>query len=86
LHIGSTYVQATAPTVQVADTVGAGDVFWASCLADWLQHDTLKNDALAMQKIENTLQRALRAAAINCERVGCQPPGVNEIEEKNNAQ
>lgn len=86
LHIGSTYVQATAPTVQVADTVGAGDVFWASCLADWIQHDTLKNDALALQNRESTLQRALRAAAINCERVGCQPPDVNEIEEKNNAK
>jgi fructokinase len=24
------------PAVQVVDTVGAGDTFWGTCLADWL--------------------------------------------------
>ena len=81
LHIGSAHVQAAAPTVQVADTVGAGDVFWASCLADWLRHDTVGHEAIAAERVERTLQRALKAAAINCERVGCQPPGKREIGE-----
>ena len=79
LQMGSTHVKAAAPQVQVVDTVGAGDVFWASCLADWVSHDTLKNEALAVLRLDQTLQRALRAAAMNCEREGCQPPGLAEL-------
>jgi fructokinase len=80
LHIGSAHVKADAPTVQVSDTVGAGDVFWGSCLADWVSHDTVGHEEAAAQRIEKTLQRALRAAAINCERVGCQPPTSSELD------
>ena len=79
LHIGDAHVQAVAPTVQVVDTVGAGDTFWGSCLADWVLHDTVKHDNAAVARLEQTLQRALKAAAINCERVGCQPPGSEAL-------
>ena len=80
LHIGQHHARATAPKVNVVDTVGAGDTFWGSCLADWLMHDTLGHADAAAQRIEQTLQRALRAAAINCEREGCQPPSLDELE------
>ena len=76
---GSVQAKAAAPTVNVVDTVGAGDTFWGSCLADWVLHDTVGNDALAASRAEQTLQRALKAAAINCERVGCQPPSLQEM-------
>ena len=79
LRIGESQTQAAAPQVQVVDTVGAGDVFWGSCLADWVMLNTLGNEEAAVQRVEKTLQRALSAAAVNCERVGCQPPGSNEI-------
>ncbi|MBU6368282.1 MAG: hypothetical protein KGQ65_01440 [Burkholderiales bacterium] len=75
----SSSAKAAAPTVTVVDTVGAGDTFWGSCLADWVLHDTVGNDALAASRTEQTLQRALKAAAINCERVGCQPPSLQEM-------
>ena len=75
----SSSAKAAPPTVNVVDTVGAGDTFWGSCLADWVLHDTVGNDALAASRAEQTLQRALKAAAINCERVGCQPPSRQEI-------
>ena len=81
LHIGAAHVQAVAPSVQVVDTVGAGDTFWGSCLADWVLHDSVADEAVAVTRLENTLQRALKAAAINCERVGCQPPSSQEIKE-----
>jgi fructokinase len=81
LHIGAAHVQAVAPIVQVVDTVGAGDTFWGSCLADWVLHDCVADEAVAVTRLENTLQRALKAAAINCERVGCQPPSGQEIKE-----
>ena len=75
----SAHAKAAAPTVQVVDTVGAGDTFWGSCLADWVLHDTVGHDDVAAARLDNTLQRALKAAAINCERVGCQPPSSEEL-------
>ncbi len=81
LHIGDAHVQAVAPIVQVVDTVGAGDTFWGSCLADWVLHDCVADEAVAVTRLENTLQRALTAAAINCERGGGQPPSSQEIKE-----
>ena len=79
LHIGTHQVQAAAPPVQVVDTVGAGDTFWGSCLADWVLHDTVNNDDAALARLETTLHRALQAAAINCAREGCQPPSAAEL-------
>ncbi|WP_310628583.1 PfkB family carbohydrate kinase [Limnohabitans sp.] len=74
LQVGDAHAQGAAPLVDVKDTVGAGDTFWGSCLADWVRHDTLNNNSLAMQRVSQTMQRALVAAAINCSRVGCAPP------------
>jgi fructokinase len=88
LHIGQASAEAvhgiattkaSAPQVQVVDTVGAGDTFWGSCLADWVLHDTVKNEGAAVARLETTLHRALQAAAINCERGGCQPPRASEL-------
>jgi len=80
LQVVEAHAQAAAPAVQVVDTVGAGDVFWGSCLADWVSHDTVGHEEAAAQRIEKTLQRALRAAAMNCERVGCQPPTSSDLD------
>ncbi len=66
--------QTHLPVVDVKDTVGAGDTFWGSCLADWVLHGTLTDPHAAAQRVPHTLQRALVAAAINCSRIGCQPP------------
>jgi fructokinase len=80
LQVGDAHAQGAAPVVDVKDTVGAGDTFWGSCLADWVRHDTLNNNSLAMQRVPETLQRALVAAAINCSRVGCQPPDIATLD------
>ena len=80
LQVGDAHAQGAAPVVDVKDTVGAGDTFWGSCLADWVRHDTLNNNSLAMQRVPQTLQRALVAAAINCSRVGCQPPDIGTLD------
>ncbi|PQA84030.1 hypothetical protein C5F52_06180 [Limnohabitans sp. TS-CS-82] len=80
LQVGDAHAQGAAPVLDVKDTVGAGDTFWGSCLADWVRHDTLNNNSLAMQRVPQTLQRALVAAAINCSRVGCQPPDIATLD------
>lgn len=63
-----------APRTTVVDTVGAGDTFWGNILADW----ALAPDGAA-QRVADTLDLSMKAAAINCTRAGCQPPTRAEI-------
>ncbi len=74
LMVDGQSAEAVAPTVQVVDTVGAGDTFWGNCLADW----TLQPEQAA-SRVTNTLHNAMHAAAINCTRAGCQPPTQAEL-------
>jgi fructokinase len=74
LSVDGQVAQDVAPKVRVVDTVGAGDTFWGNCLAEW----TLEQNG-AGARVAATLQNALRAAAINCTRAGCQPPTRAEL-------
>jgi len=74
LGVDGQVAQAVAPRVHVVDTVGAGDTFWGNCLADW----ALQDDG-ADARVAKTLHEAMLAAAINCTRAGCQPPGYDEV-------
>lgn len=71
------------PADPLVDTVGAGDTFMATLLAslstgpDSVEH-TLAN--LTSHGLERFLQRAATAAAINCQRTGCEPPTPQEID------
>ena len=85
LQVDGQSAQADVPQVDVVDTVGAGDTFWGNCLGDWAldfaEAGTGSSVAVntAAQRVEQTLQQAMRAAAINCTRAGCQPPGFAEV-------
>jgi fructokinase len=70
LRVASQVHQAAAPNVQVVDTVGCGDTFWGSCLLAWSRGES---------NVETTLNRALKAAAINATRAGCKPPSAAEL-------
>ena len=63
------------PQVQVVDTVGAGDTFWGNTLADW----ALQPEGAAA-RVATTLAQAMKAAALNCARQGCQPPRWAEVQ------
>lgn len=76
LWVNGHSASAPAPQTKVADTVGAGDTFWGSCLADWSVPSPHAGARAAA-----TLQRAMTAAALNCMRKGCQPPTLSEIED-----
>ncbi len=80
LQVGQAQATMAAPRVAVVDTVGAGDTFWGSCLADWMASGSHRQPAVAEQRIAQTLQQAVRAAAINCTRAGCQPPTLAEVQ------
>ena len=73
-------VSVPVPTVQVSDTVGAGDTFGGSFLAYWLEHGFGRqelDDARPAGGRRSTF--AARAAAINCTRAGAEPPTRAEM-------
>jgi fructokinase len=74
LCVDGASADSAVPPTAVVDTVGAGDTFWGNCLGDWV---------LAPQgasaRVTRTLTDAMRAAAINCSRAGCQPPRYSEV-------
>jgi fructokinase len=78
----SAYVR--TPKVVVADTVGAGDTFLAAMLAFLHQHgvmDIKRLRNLTTEQLTACLSYASQAAAINCSRIGANPPYKHELEE-----
>ena len=75
-------VHVSAPKVEVADTVGAGDTFNAGFLAS-LDRDGLLSKAQVAGLSDDALRAALtlgtRAAAITCSRPGANPPWAHEL-------
>jgi fructokinase len=71
------------PARQFVDTVGAGDTFMASLLVWMLEQGVTRRkdiENLTQNQLENALKRAAIAAALNCERQGCQPPRSKDID------
>jgi fructokinase len=70
--------------VQVIDTVGAGDAFCAGVLA-WLADQAITSRervlALSEQELRTALTFASAVAALNCTRVGANPPRRSEVEQ-----
>ena len=74
LEVNGRVAEQAVPKTDVVDTVGAGDTFWGNCVGDWVI-----NMPDAELRVATTLDRAMRAAAINCTRAGCQPPTYEEL-------
>ena len=74
LQVDGKSAEQAVPTVTVVDTVGAGDTFWGNCLGDWVLQP-----GNAADRVATTLSQAIKAAAINCARAGCQPPNYLEL-------
>jgi fructokinase len=74
LQVDGKSAEQDVPKVTVEDTVGAGDTFWGNCLGDWVL-----NPQNAASRVQTTLSQAMKAAAINCTRAGCQPPKYSEL-------
>ncbi|WP_419841243.1 PfkB family carbohydrate kinase [Candidatus Poriferisodalis sp.] len=71
-----------APSVDVVDTVGAGDSFVGAVLASlWqlLGADRTALDAVELNQWRAIAQRAAAAAAITCSRPGADPPFAHEL-------
>ena len=68
------------PVEKLFDTVGAGDTFMASVLAWVMKKEKLNELALLeLNEKKELLNYAAKAAALNCEKQGCNPPWENEL-------
>ncbi len=82
VQAGDVHVPA-AQTHYITDTVGAGDTFMASILA-WII-ETGRSDLQSLSKTDTgslaaSLEKAAKAAALNCEKRGCNPPWRDQLE------
>ena len=78
-------LDAPGQKVNLVDTVGAGDTFMANFLGELRLLDALGGNPLSrLSRLsdQDLIQAALTAnaaAAIVCERQGCQPPTLSEV-------
>jgi len=82
LQNGRTVRQPGIPANPLVDTVGAGDTFMGSLLAQIQEYDLDRTgalDQLSPEMLQSILHRAAKAAAINCTREGCTPPTLAEL-------
>jgi fructokinase len=76
-YCGDESLSVSAPTIQVVDTVGAGDTFGAVITRALKEYgaNNLKGDLLY-----EVLELAVKAASITCMRAGAKPPTLAELE------
>jgi fructokinase len=75
-------VQVEAPTVDVVDTVGAGDSFQTALLFALRAIGRIKRGALAQidaGELDRTLSFAAACAAFTCSRAGADPPRHSDV-------
>jgi fructokinase len=72
-------VEVPVPVVEVVDTVGAGDAFGGAFLARWLEQGLGRVELADVDRLEDAVAFAVRAAAINCTRAGAEPPTRAEM-------
>lgn len=86
LYRNDVRLDVSAPKINLADTVGAGDTFMANFLGELSDLDALGSKPLS--RLERLSDEQLKAAAsfaavaagIVCERQGCEPPTKKEVQ------
>ena len=74
---GDFRVDVPAVSVEVVDTIGAGDTIGAVLVEGILEYGI---SGLSGEKLFKVLERAARASAITCSRAGANPPWKSELE------
>ena len=76
-------VEVPSPTVEVVDTVGAGDAFTAGLLRWLWSNDRLGPEAvgaLGGDELEDAVRLAAAVGALQCSRAGATPPTLAELD------
>jgi fructokinase len=82
-HNGALFDVPSAVANPLVDTVGAGDTFMGTLLAEINQLDvTTAADLrrLDQQRVGAIISKAAIAAAKNCENAGCNPPYLHDLQ------
>jgi fructokinase len=82
IHWKGEEIEVPVPTVDVVDTIGAGDAFGGAFAAWWDQAGLGRNDLLDRAAVDAAVTAAVEVAAISCTRAGAQPPRCDELGEK----
>ncbi|MCA0331073.1 MAG: PfkB family carbohydrate kinase [Actinobacteria bacterium] len=67
------------PSVDVVDTVGAGDSFGGGFLATWVDAGRGRADLHDLAALRAAAERAVVVAGITCTRAGAEPPTLAEL-------
>ena len=79
-HNDKWYAAPAYPVDKLSDTVGAGDTFMASVLVWLIKNENMKRLGVLELKEKQYLQYyASKAASLNCNKQGCNPPWENEL-------
>jgi fructokinase len=81
-HRATGHVQVEAPTIDVVDTIGAGDSFQAALLFALRAIGRIKRGALAQMntgELDRVLTFAAACAAFTCSRAGADPPRHSDV-------
>ncbi|MFK4723348.1 fructokinase [Bradyrhizobium niftali] len=81
-HAGAGQIEVTAPKVEVADTIGAGDSFQAALLFALHKQGRLARQqlkAISADELRRALSFAANCAGLTCTRPGADPPWSREI-------
>jgi fructokinase len=74
-----TVLAAVVPTVEVVDTIGAGDAFGGGFLAWWTARGLTRADLRWPAMVSDALRTAAAVAALTCTRPGADPPALAEV-------
>lgn len=80
-HVGGVSVHMPAFTVQIVDTVGAGDAFCAGLLAQLYGRTRSELETLSEESLRQILRFAASVSALNCIRAGANAPRRREVED-----
>jgi fructokinase len=72
-------VHVHAPTVDVVDTIGAGDALGGAFTAWWVLNDLGRDDLTDLGLLRAAVEAATAVASFTCRRVGADPPHRTEL-------
>src|SRR3954469_8825433 len=79
LHWKGDEMEVAVPTVDVVDTIGAGDAFGGAFAAWWDEAGLGRDDLVDRDTVRAAVTHAVEVAAISCTRAGAQPPRRDEL-------
>jgi fructokinase len=71
------------PSVEVVDTVGAGDAFGGAFLSSWIERGLGRGELADTDRLQPSVEFAIRVASETCRRAGAEPPTAAEMADAN---